>query len=877
MVALTSVLAASLFVPNVARAEDSAQDRYHRAYELEVVDGKVADAARAYLALIDDADAPENVRGESRFRFAICSVLLGRSDEARRLLGELADDTGSSDALRARAREYQKAIFEIGIGSEIDKKLQSLLFELGRASMGDQSLPVYRDFAILGDAARPFLIKLLDHSDVTLAKHAMRILCRMDEPNLMSRWTARIGLDRTYPGLDIRNYLNSHADQIPVLEEKLQALDAKTLDRTLRFMSGPIPFSTTFAASLQPGPVGKGALFTVLQGQPRREQWQLLTRWMTADDTAIASASAVRLLELALSEIPDGEPSAGLVLLATRRTLGVFALYRGDAPRWTLGLRALAQQADANEVIEALKSVVDVSRNWSDPDSSSPVERGIGRLFVNVLNKRSLDEIDTQRHADTVIAHIRVAHANYVTRRDAADGTSQRDFQLSSTEWSSARRALRRLDSAQQRAAVDALFDGLDDVESARLLGALPLEQEALATRALALLDRLPPASRLVALNRLAIVDASMRLGSAPAAVYSVGFARILLQTLPGLVRVEEAASLQSSFLGALVVVGVPESTEPLVRYVRARATLQNPDWHPIFKADFSRPWGLAKIRVFAPALTELFEVVRTDAGRSAIVDLALSAVSAEREQRLDLGDDRAPIVSFVRGHYASVGTWWVSLAKSSDLFPITDWVRHIRSGMWPGLLNNEVGSERMNTAARALAAASEPPNDAVVAFIVKMTSPDVRDEVVDRMLRETPPAQLYPVTRVLRGRGVNVGSISAIEIAVSRLISDADSDWRAVSAATSVLAERHPTPALFPAARWLLARPERAAVLRGIAQADSLGRTELIPDLIAKLDSMDSEVRTKAREAIDAILELERLRKEARERFGKSGSERDK
>ncbi len=64
--------------------------------------------------------------------------------------------------------------------------------------------------------------------------------------------------------------------------------------------------------------------------------------------------------------------------------------------------------------------------------------------------------------------------------------------------------------------------------------------------------------------------------------------------------------------------------------------------------------------------------------------------------------------------------------------------------------------------------------------------------------------------------------------------------------------------------------------VRREIQLANSLGRTELIPDLISKLDSMDKEIRTRSRAAIDAIMELERLRLEARRRFGVSGSRDD-
>jgi len=51
-----------------------------------------------------------------------------------------------------------------------------------------------------------------------------------------------------------------------------------------------------------------------------------------------------------------------------------------------------------------------------------------------------------------------------------------------------------------------------------------------------------------------------------------------------------------------------------------------------------------------------------------------------------------------------------------------------------------------------------------------------------------------------------------------------------------------------------------------GIELATRLGVTELVPDLVKLMDSLNPDTRESARKAIDGILELERLRKEARE-----------
>ena len=41
------------------------------------------------------------------------------------------------------------------------------------------------------------------------------------------------------------------------------------------------------------------------------------------------------------------------------------------------------------------------------------------------------------------------------------------------------------------------------------------------------------------------------------------------------------------------------------------------------------------------------------------------------------------------------------------------------------------------------------------------------------------------------------------------------------------------------------------------------LGRKELVPDLTKLLDSMDSDVRTRAKKAIDSIREVQRIKDE--------------
>ena len=97
------LVTALLFAGSPAWAdEDADATRFHDAYVLEVIEGKVAEAARVYLALLGDEAVSKRLRAEARFRFAICAVLLGRADEARAHLTALLDDPDAPPAVRKR-------------------------------------------------------------------------------------------------------------------------------------------------------------------------------------------------------------------------------------------------------------------------------------------------------------------------------------------------------------------------------------------------------------------------------------------------------------------------------------------------------------------------------------------------------------------------------------------------------------------------------------------------------------------------------------------------------------------------------------------------------------------------------------------------------
>ena len=187
------VFAALLLATPAFAEEPDAETRFHDAYVLEVIDGQVAVAAKAYLALLGDEAVPTRIREEARFRFAICTVLLGRPDEGRQQLTAIVENERTPANLRQRAAAYLESISALGVGTELERKLQSLVFDLGRSNPSAAEVPAYRDFEIIGAPAIPFLERLLQHDDANLRRHAFRLLIRLGAEDLVARLDQLVG------------------------------------------------------------------------------------------------------------------------------------------------------------------------------------------------------------------------------------------------------------------------------------------------------------------------------------------------------------------------------------------------------------------------------------------------------------------------------------------------------------------------------------------------------------------------------------------------------------------------------------------------------------------------------------------------------------
>ncbi|MEM8885835.1 MAG: hypothetical protein AAGD14_17355, partial [Planctomycetota bacterium] len=252
--------------------------RYHEAYILEVVEGKVAEAAKIYAELMTDARGTAGIRQQAEFRFAICCALLGRPDEARARLARLSNEKWLLESLRPQIVEYRKALDGVGTGTALQARMEELTLELAKVSEHAVNPPIYRTFEVIGKPAIPHLKKLLDHSDEGIRTHAVHLLARLDVPDLISLFDP----SRVAPVQGVARYFRRHPDQIPELERKLRAIESpsRAAGYAQRFGSF-VPFSFEFGEWLMESEVSTswGLTHLMRETDPARIDARL-RRWI---------------------------------------------------------------------------------------------------------------------------------------------------------------------------------------------------------------------------------------------------------------------------------------------------------------------------------------------------------------------------------------------------------------------------------------------------------------------------------------------------------------------------------------------------------------------------------------------------------------------
>jgi hypothetical protein len=319
-----------------------------------------------------------------------------------------------------------------------------------------------------------------------------------------------------------------------------------------------------------------------------------------------------------------------------------------------------------------------------------------------------------------------------------------------------------------------------------------------------------------------------------------------LLHDLPFLIRSLPAAELHETAVTML------------------RSVLQQ---HPGLEGDainscFSVPRSLAwtyVARVTVPCLPRIWEILSAG-GRQSLLYHATNLLNA---QQAGLGEEATrELEAFVRAHLPEMTNYgaYQILIRFKDRFPPAEWIPHAPEAMWSA---NGYDVPDPNAAARAL----KHVNRSALHFVRRQASVPVQREILERLYPEADAARIHDLLDYTTKENAPP---EALARALGRLLADEAASLDDLGRLGALVAELSPSEALFPLVERLLASGRSETIRTGIRLARSLGREEMVPKLLGLLDSMDRQIRTEAKEAIDSILELRRIKDEVQHRVGR-------
>jgi hypothetical protein len=858
MMRMRTALAVAVVVCAAAAAraqEVDAETRFHRAYEHEVVDGKVADAAREYLAMMSDEKVPERLRLEAKFRFAVTAMLLGRADEARVGFGEIAADAKAPEALRARATEYLDAAKGVGVGNEIDKKLQSLVFDLAKDK---EAIPAaYRDFQVIGKRAVPFLRQLLQHDDAGVRSHAFRILLGMREPGMVEVWTpART--QNAYAQMALNSYLTDRPDDSAAFETRLLALDDESLLKTVSeqmYLRPQYSAATVraFAARKFPPQV----LIANFPSQWSEETDRVRGEWIAGDDAKLSEEATLSYLAF-VKALPEGKIAlrtdlfpAIVARLATMPLASLPPYGTSQRVQPTVlavdGLSRLAASMPPESILDTLAKTVERGAA-APPGDANPLRSGLVHAVATAFVRRSPQAELPARYGEILKAWgTEASKQGYVPMPDFEQHVANAAW------WMPA--------DAATALAVWAVTTPLKGVKPLDLAQAVPTTRPQDLTVAIAAIRAADGDVKMILISRL----------GAQNQVVTPEYSREYLRVLPEMVRLWIAGGGSQNwppvvnFLPYVRSLPAEEARDRFVEMAEAVAEVPDVNKRQASLAQYllgvpapdqedrSRYWT----EVALPALDRVWpKLAASDRVGGLLPSILFLLEKGPRDAAL-----RAAIGRFVTARYGEVPAHLARhLANAPDVFPLTDWVPKVCPDSGVNDNNARVPSERADPAVREMTADAATVNFAVLQFASMSASPAVQTEVFDRLLRTCPVERLIVVSNFLGGV-----SADAVEDALRRALAEKAPDLIVVSRLVGRLQVARPSEALFPGVRLLLASEKTGFVSMGIETAKSLGREELLPALAGLLDSMNPGIRTAAKEAIDAIVALRKLKDEAR------------
>jgi len=850
-----------LAAPAHAEEPDSVT-RFHDAYVLEVIDGRIAEAAKAYLALMDDERLTTRIREKARFRFAICTVLLGRPDEGRMQLAAISENERAPASLRKQAQAYLESISALGVGTELERKLQALVFDLGRSEPGALSVAAYRDFEIIGTPAIPFLERMLQHEDAKLRQHAFRLLIRLGAEDLVARWHPGIQFAGQPYCLEVERYLTARPEELAALETKLLALDDETLEKALlRFAPWPT-WSLDFVRALAGRSEGLQRDAFVYLDRAGDEA----ARWAFARDCILGDEGALRFASSRWAVGQSGGPPdalAGVLWLPVVRHAATLGGQWLPSRGWGENLVAWAQRLPTDRLLEALSELNGLGEQAVAAQRANPLgKHQPAGLVAYVLKERDLSTEQLDLYEE------RVRHWTLVIAPTLEGEMSHNDVNPVAKPL---RDVVQRLPADRAASHVGWLFGGpahelpnwFEDVVRIERPEDVPLLVEAVR--------RVRPDRRGILLHLVPKVNATWP---------SVEIAQAVVDALPtllGLSSVEEVNDHrpgQRGFWGSVCQLTGRVPDESLATSTRRlfETAVGGDEDEPkalfVRLVSFSaqtgagiRKKGAFFARFVLPAVDAQYERL-TASFRSHVMQQALLPLQhayglAQR--------DRAGLAAYVLAHLDDVPNHrWHALAAYPDLFPLERWLAAVPADLISARHDIPLRREQVDAAMPVLAADIAKLDDVVLQVLVGYASPEVATEIVDRMLASEDAAIRHRAIEKIRGRSGYPGSPAGLESALAGLLAEEQPDLGDLARVALLLSTIQPSERLIPAADRLLASDEPKVLLEGISLAKRLGREELVPALARLLTSLDANLRDRAKAAIQSIEELKRLQQEA-------------
>ncbi|MEN8150895.1 MAG: hypothetical protein ABFS86_13820 [Planctomycetota bacterium] len=829
------------------------EDRFHAAYAKEVVEGDVKGAALEYLALMDDNGADDRLRAEARFRFAVCAVLPGRSDEARSHLKGLADAEGLVPPdIRKKAKEYLSSISGIGVGTELDKRLRELVFDLGRAGPADSSVTpgVYRDFEIIGKQSLPFLRKLLHHSDADLRRHAYRILCRMREPGMAAAWNPDLGLrGRSFCG-DLYKYLGADPAELAAFEKRILEFGEEGISR-VAYMSPWPSFSLGFVRKL--AAIEKWKYLAVgfaVSSADSVEGRDVLARWLDGEDEELSRRVVSNLLDRKF-RFPDDYMSEPRFAVLVQRLIELgsrFSSQGGHGAQNRDTLRPWLERASPAAALAQLEVVMAHSESLTGWPRKDPVMSGLATELAERIGGSLPDDVDAVKYADLLKRWLAVQrnwfHLSGQRDRDlppAPDSALQRHFQqfVRHASPEAARELARWIVTGPGKGNCGSTWwNFVFFVRSVRDVEVLFATMRAAAPG-----DRLNLARRIwETLDGAAKLAWAKGIGDL-AAVADARLAVTLFDRYPYLSR-ELPPQASREALRAILRL-IPKLDKGVRNEILGRVI---GDAAP---AEYVTGTLLAVVPEFWDSLPERW--------RAKCLDVFVGLVASVRSgSETDTGIE--DLAGFLRKHIAEIPQpqYW-ALFRYRDLFPPEEWIRYV-----PNAYAMEWGTVPVPERYRIARALGEDLSDVTkseVSFILDHGRWEGASEVFTRGVKlEDRGRRALFLIRISKDGPL---SPKAKEELLLDTMAEEKPDLAMVRRLARVVLAVRPSELLFPAARMLISSDDRDNRLEGILIAASLGREDLVPDLVKLLDSMDAGLRTKAKEAIDAIREVQRIKDE--------------